>query len=91
MKGMRNVYGDTGYVRRRDALIPKAEELCDKALGITNKRDRELAWTRLFMRTMDRLWLLESLKEKQARMSAELSRVSSRLQEAEMVEMAEAV
>ncbi len=91
MKGVRNVYGDPEYVRRRDALIPKAEEICDRVLGVTKKTDRDAKWSLLFMKTMDRLWKLESLKLKQARMAAELSRISFRLEEAEMMEMAEAV
>jgi hypothetical protein len=91
MKGVKSVYGDPEYVRQRDKLIPRAEEICDKRLGVTKKDGRGAEWSRLFMVTMDRLWLLESLKEKQARMSSELSRISFRLAEAEMVELAEAV
>lgn len=91
MKGVKGVYGDPEYVRKRDKLIPRAEEICDKALGVTKRTDRAGEWSRLFMRTMDRLWILESLKEKQVRMSSELSRISFRLAEAEMVELAEAV
>lgn len=68
------------YVSKRTALIPQAEAICNRALGVCTKRDRrEEEWTRMFLRTMDRLWLLESLKEKQIRMTNELARVNARL------------
>lgn len=68
------------YVSKRTALIPQAEAICNRALGVCTKRDRRgVEWTRMFLRTMDRLWLLESLKEKQIRMTNELARVNARL------------
>jgi hypothetical protein len=73
----KQVYGDAAYVKKRDALIPKAEQLCDKALGVVDVKSRGQEWTRLFMRTMDRLWKLQYLEERSRFMANELARLNT--------------
>lgn len=77
-------YGNKEYVRRREALIPQAEEICDKAFKIKKKCDRCNAWTRMFMSTMDRLWLIQSLKDKSEFMTSELARITLEIKRLEV-------
>ena len=71
----RACYGNPVYVAKRDALIPDAETFCDKRLNVSDKKDRCGNWTRLFMKTMDRMWRLQQIKEVSERMSVELDRL----------------
>lgn len=73
----KQVYGDATYVKKRDALIPQAAEICDKALGIVDVKSRGQSWTRLFMSTMDQLWRLNVLEEKSRYMADELARLDA--------------
>lgn len=57
------------YIRRREALIPKAENIANKKHGANkpkNKAELEAwagKWTRTFLTTMDKLWEKEKRKE----------------------------
>jgi hypothetical protein len=44
-------------------------------LNVSDKKERCGNWTRLFMKTMDRMWRLQQLKEMSERMTAELARL----------------
>ena len=77
----RLVYGNGEYTVKRDTLIPRAEAICDTSLKVVDKKDRGVAWTRLFMRTMDRLWLIQRLSDQRDHMSRELRRIERQLEE----------
>lgn len=67
------------YVTRRKSLIPQAEKICSKASVLDKQGRRGAKWSQLFLKVMDRLWLLETLKEQQSQMANELARVNSRI------------
>lgn len=71
----RMCYGNSAYVAKRDALIPDAEAFCDSKLKVADKKDRGGDWSRLFMKTMDRMWRLRQLTDMSEHMTLELSRI----------------
>jgi len=74
----RPCYGNSAYVAKRDALIPKAEAYCDVKLRVTSHKNRGGDWSRLFMRVMDRMWELQVLTERSEKMSVELAWIQVR-------------
>ncbi len=66
------------YARRRAALIPEAEKICSRAQVLHNGQ-RGAKWVQLFLKVMDRLWLLEMLKDQQNRIAIELAHINNRI------------
>jgi len=57
------------YIRKRDALVPRAENIADKKHGAKKPKDKKkiekwaIDWNSTFFSTMDRLWGKQRKKE----------------------------
>jgi len=61
------------YIRKRDALIPRAENIADKKHGAKKPKDKKkiekwaIDWNSTFFSTMDKLWEAQKRKDTKQR------------------------